>query len=190
MRDFSLKPNLLVLLFLTLAWQTVNAQNSWTASVHVGAADVNRLVKDSGPWWSDVDDEAAALGVSLAYDLYPMLGFRVMYEQANGLDAVSECPPGIVCAAVIIREEVDFRGWHAAVVPRYEFARDWFVFGTVGAKRWKLEREDILPDDSGTEFTYGAGITWQAIPRVEGGLEYQNSEMDYDAIRLNLGYRF
>lgn len=190
MRFSIMKNCLLVLPVAVSGWQAANAQEPWTASVHVGSVDVSRLVRDSGPWWSEVDDDTAALGVSLAYDVAPMLGLRVMYERADDLAAANQCPPDAICPAVAIREEVDFTAWHAAVVPRYTLAPDWSIFGTLGAKRWEIERDDILPDDSGTEFSYGAGITWRAMPRVEVGLEYQGSAVDYDAVRLNLGWRF
>lgn len=182
---------LLVLTFTTLGLSSASAQDkAWSAALHAGVADVNRLVTDGGPWWNDVDDDAANLGVSLAYDLSPMLGFRVMYEEASNLRGVNTCPSDTICPAVVIREEVDFSAWHAALLPRYGFAPGWTVFGTLGAQRWELDRDDILPDDSDTAFTYGAGVTWEVLPRVDVGLEYQASQVDYEAVRLNLGYRF
>lgn len=176
---------------VALALSCASAQDKpWSAVLHLGSADVNRLVTDSGPWWNDVDDDATALGVSLGYDVSPMLGLRVMYEEANNLRGDNTCPPDAICPAVVIREDVDFSAWHAAVLPRYEFAPDWTVFGILGAQRWELDRDDRLPDDSGTAFTYGAGVAWQALPLVDVGLEYQASDVDYDAVRLNLEYRF
>lgn len=182
---------LFILPFIALCLSSASAQDKpWSAALHLGTADVNRLVTDSGPWWNDVDDDATALGVSLAYDLSPMLGLRVMYEEANSLRGDNTCPPGAFCPAVVIREEVDFSAWHAALLPRYEFAPGWTVFGILGAQRWELDRDERLPGDSGTDFTYGAGVTWQFLPRVEVGLEYQASQVDYEAVRLSLGYRF
>ncbi|SRR6056297_561238 len=176
---------------IALVLSSASAQDKpWSAALHVGTADVNRLVTDSGPWWNDVDDDATALGVSLGYEVSPMLALRVMYEEANNLRGDNTCPPDAICPAVVIREDVDFSAWHAAVLPRYEVAPGWTVFGILGAKRWELERDDILPDDSDTVFTYGAGVSWQAVPLVDVGLEYQASEVDYDAVRLNLEYRF
>ncbi|TCO75888.1 porin family protein [Chromatocurvus halotolerans] len=191
MRSSVITMTLLVLPFVAPGLPSASAQDKpWSAALHVGVAEVSRRVTDSGPWWNDVDDDATALGVSLGYDVLPMLGVRVMYEEADNLRGVNTCPADAICPAVVIREEVGLRSWHAALLPRYEFAPDWTVFGTLGAQRWKLDRDDVLPDDSGTAFTYGAGVTWQFLPRLDVGLEYQSSQVDYDAVRLSLGYRF
>lgn len=52
---------LFILPFVALGWSSASAQDRpWSAALHLGAADVNRLVTDSGPWWNDVDDDATA----------------------------------------------------------------------------------------------------------------------------------
>jgi opacity protein-like surface antigen len=172
--------------------QPAVAQGPWTAAVHFGGAEVDRLITstDEGAWWSRVDDRRAALGASVAYDFLPMLGVRLMYERGPDYAAENVCPPGATCAAVAIGEEMDFTAWHLAAVPRIALAPDWSLFGTLGAMRWKLRQDTILPGDSGTEFTYGAGLAWRITPSVELGLEYQRSGIDYDTLRFNLGMRF
>jgi opacity protein-like surface antigen len=166
------------------------AQGPWSAAVHVGVAEVDRLVTDDGPWWNRVDDRRAVLGASLAYDFLPMLGVRLMYERGHEYEAENACPPGAACPTVAIREEMDFTAWHLVAVPRVALAHDWSLFGMLGAMRWKLRQDSILPGDSGTEFTYGAGLAWRVTATVELGLEYQRSGVDYDALRFNLGMRF
>lgn len=115
---------------------------------------------------------------------------RVMYEQASVPGAVNKCPPGMFCTAVIIREKVEFSAWHAAIVPRYESAKDRSVFGTLGAQRWEPKRDVIVPDDSGTGFAHGAGNSWRVMPSADFAFEYQTSDVEYDAIHDNRGYRF
>jgi len=115
---------------------------------------------------------------------------RAMYERADDLDARNVCPPGATCPAVAIRGRGDFSAWQLAAMPRYRLSRDWALFGTLGAMYWELDRDKVLPGDSGTEFVYGAGVSWRASRRVELGLEYQHAGVDFDALRLNAGMRF
>ena len=70
------------------------AEQPWSVSARVGSASVDRLVRDSGPWWSDVDDRRVALAIGVGYDLLPSLGLRALYERANGFDALNVCPDG------------------------------------------------------------------------------------------------
>jgi len=166
------------------------APSPWQAAVHVGTIEIDRLVRDSGPWWARVDDRKTTPGLSFTYDVTPILGVRAIYERADDLDARNVCPAGATCPAVAIRGRSDFSAWQLAAVPRYRLSRDWALFGTLGAMYWKLDRDEVLPGDSGTEFVYGAGVSWRATGDVEFGLEYQHAGVDYGALRLNVGMRF
>lgn len=180
---------LVLLLGTALCWQPALADGKWSAALHLGNAAVDRLVQDGGAWWSQVDDNSAALGVSLAYEYSPLLGVRLLYEQAADLAAGNRCPPGETCPAIAIDEEVDLSTWQIAAMPRLPLGPDWSLFGTLGAMRWKLHQDNILPGDSGTEFVYGLGLAWQA-ERIRIGVEYQRAGIDLDAFRLSLGVRF
>lgn len=180
---------LLLLLGAALCWQPALADGKWSAALHLGNHTVDRLVEDSGSWWSQVDDSSAAYGLSLAYEHSPVLGLRLMYERAGDLAAENRCPPGQACPAVAIDEEVDFTAWQIAVVPRLALGLNWSLFGTLGAMRWELRRDDILPGDSGTELVYGLGLAWRG-QRLEMGVEYQRADIDLDAFRLSAGIRF
>lgn len=163
---------------------------SWVVTGHVGAIEVDRLVRGSGDWWAEVDKRKTSLGLGLSYDYSPILGVRVLYERANGLRSSNVCPPGATCPAIAIGEDTDFEAWQIAAVPRMPLGRDWSLFGTLGAMRWKLKEENLLPGDSGTEFVYGVGVNWRGVGDFELGLEYQRASTDYDAVRLNVGLRF
>jgi hypothetical protein len=175
---------------LPCAPAAAQAPSPWQATVHVGLAEVDRLVRDDGAWWTRVDDRKTAPGLSFSYDVTPLLRVRAMYERATDLAAGNVCPPGATCPAVVIRGRSDFSAWQLAAMPCYRLSRDWALFGTLGAMYWKLDRDDVLPGDSGTELVYGAGIRWRATGDVELGLEYQHAGVDYDALRLNVGIRF
>lgn len=168
----------------------VATDKPWTLAVHGGTAELDRLVKGNGAWWAQVDDDEAALGLSLDYALTPMLGLRVMYEQADDLVAANVCPTGSVCPLVAISEETDYSAWHLALVPRYALSPNWTAFGVIGAMDWELDSAGVLPGDSGTEFTYGVGLDWRATDVLNVTLEYQSSGVDYDALRFGLGVRF
>jgi hypothetical protein len=172
-----------------LGWQPALAEGKWSAGLHLGNVAVDRLVEDSGSWWSQVDDGSAAYGLSLAYEHSSLLGLRLMYERAGDLVAENRCPPGQACPAVAFDEEQDFTAWQIAAVPRLALGPDWSLFGTLGAMRWKLDRDDVLPGDSGTEFVYGLGLAWRG-QRLEMGAEYQRAGIDLDAFRVSLGLRF
>lgn len=165
------------------------ADGKWTAGLHVGSTTVDRLVEDSGAWWSRVDDSGTALGLSIAYDYSPLLGIRLMYERAASIGAQNVCPPDATCPAVAISEEVDLSSWQVAVVPRLALGPDWSLFGTLGGMRWKLHEDNVLPGDSGTDFVYGLGLAWRT-GRVQLGLEYQRTGIDSDTFRVNAGLRF
>lgn len=180
---------LALLLGAALCWQPAQADGRWTASLHLGNAAIDRLVEDDGQWWSQVDDNGAAVGVSVTYEHSPIFGLRLMYELSAELEAGNRCPPGEVCPAVAIDEEVDFSAWQLAAVPRLPLGPDWSLFGTLGAMRWKLHQDDVLPGDSGTAFVYGLGLAWRA-ERIELGVEYQRADIDLDTFRLSLGLRF
>lgn len=165
------------------------ADGPWSVAAHVGNAAVDRLVEDSGDWWSRVDDSGAALGLSVAYDYSPVMGVRLMYERAAELAAGNRCPPGDVCPAIAIDEEVDFTAWQIAAVPRLPLGPDWSLFGTLGAMRWELHRDNLLPGDSGTELVYGLGLAWRG-QRIELGAEYQRAGIDLDSFRVSAGVRF
>lgn len=178
-----------LLLGAPLCWQPALADGKWSAALHFGNAAVERLLEDGGAWWSQVDDNSAALGISLGYQYSPMLGVRVMYERAADLAAGNRCPPGQACPAIAIDEEVDFSAWQVAAVPRLPIGQDWSLFGTLGAMHWKLHQDDILPGDSGMELIYGLGLGWQG-ERIELGVEYQRAGVDLNAFRMNAGVRF
>lgn len=173
-----------------MAWQPARADGPFRASLHLGATEVDRVIRSSGPWWSSVDERNTALGVSLGYDYSSNLGFRVMYERGNDYATVNVCPPNASCPTVAIQEEMDFSAWHFVALPRFALNRDWSVYGLAGAMSWNLDRDRILPKDSGTEFTYGAGVSWRMSSRLELGFEYQASGIDYDVYRFNVGTRF
>ena len=179
-----------LLLCGAIASQPARADGPFRASLHLGAAEVDRVIRSSGPWWSSVDERNTALGISLGYDYSPNLGFRVMYERGNDYATVNVCPPNASCPTIAIQEEMDFSAWHFVALPRFSLNREWSLYGIAGAMSWNLDRDRILPKDSGTEFTYGAGISWLMSPRLELGFEYQASGIDYDVYRFNVGTRF
>lgn len=169
----------------TVSW----ADQPWRASVHLGTVSVDRLARDSGQWWSDIDGREAGLAISIGYDLLPTLGVRALYERANGLGASNVCPDNGVCPAIAISEELDLDHWQLAIEPRYPLGNGWSVFATLGIMDWKLRRDDILPGDSGTHAVFGAGASWRVTGRMELQLEYQRSGIDYDVFRLGAGLR-
>jgi len=189
-RTLSNTLSLALLAAICCAPAAAQAPSPWQATVHVGMLEVDRLVRDDGAWWTRVDDRKTAPGLSFSYDATPLLRVRAMYERADDLDARNVCPPGATCPAVAIRGRGDFSAWQLAAMPRYRLSRDWALFGTLGAMYWELDRDKVLPGDSGTEFVYGAGVSWRASRRVELGLEYQHAGVDFDALRLNAGMRF
>jgi hypothetical protein len=180
---------LALLMGTALCWQPALADGKWSAALHLSNVAVDRLIEDDGTWWNQVDDNTAALGVSLAYEYSPIFGLRVMYEHGAELAAENRCPPDDACPAIAIDEEVDFTAWQIAAVPRLPLGPDWSLFGTLGAMHWELHQDNILPGDSGTEFVYGLGLAWRA-ERFEFGVEYQRAGIDLDNFRLSLGLRF
>lgn len=166
------------------------AETPWTLSGHVGNIKADRLIQDTGLWWSEVDDRATALGLSLSYDFMPTLGMRVLYERADDIEALNRCPAGATCPAIAFSEEQDFSAWQLALVPRYPVTREFSVFATLGVLDWKLRRDGVLPGDSGTSFLYGVGGTWRASELLELSVEYQRADVDYEAFRVGFGIRF
>jgi opacity protein-like surface antigen len=170
---------------------TARAEGHWIVSGHAGSMDVDRLISRSGAtWWSRVDDDELGLGASVTYEPWAWLGLRVLYEQAEGLRAENRCPSGRVCPAVAFDESVDLRAWQFSALPQMRIAPDLSLFGSIGAQYWKLKRDEILRGDSGVDFIYGVGATWHVNPRVDFGLEYQRSNIEYQSFRVNLGVRF
>jgi len=169
---------------------SAQSERPWSVSVHAGSANVDRLVRESGPWWSDVDDRRAALAIGVGYDPLPVLGLRALYERANGFDALNVCPDGQACPAVSISEDMDFSHWQVVLEPRYPMTNEWSLFASLGVMDWRLSRDDVLPGDSGTDFVYGAGVTWRTTGQIELRVEYQRSGVDYDAFRLGGALRF
>jgi len=190
MRTLATLTTLALLLYGAMAAQPANAQGPFRASLHLGAAEVDRVIRSGGPWWSSVDERNTALGISLGYDYSPNLGFRLMYERGNDYATANLCPPNATCPTVAIQEEMDFSAWHFVALPRFALNREWSVYGIAGAMSWNLDRDRILPKDSGTEFTFGAGVSWLRSSRLELGFEYQASGIDYDVYRFNVGTRF
>ncbi len=166
------------------------AETPWTVSLHTGMIDIDRQIQSDGIWWSEVSDDNTMLGISVTYDFSPMLSLRLMYEQADDFSTVNACPPNAVCPAVLITEQQDFDAWQLALMPRYDFSPDWSGFVSLGIQNWELKRDQVLPGDSGTTFIYGLGVGWKALERFELSLEYQRSNVDYEAYRLGLGFRF
>lgn len=189
MRSVWLKSGL-VALMLFVPWQSGLAAGDWIISLHGGQTEIDRTVRSDGDWWNRIDDDRSSLGASLGYDFIPELGVRLMYERATGFAGVNQCPPGMVCPAVVLFDEADADLWSLAVVPRWYVTPTWSVFGTAGVTRWKLSTNNVLPGGSGTEVTYGIGTSWLASPNVEIGVEFQRSEMVHETVRLNLGWRF
>jgi len=182
---------------VAVAWGTVllyqplvAAQDRWVLSAHAGSTDIDRLITDRGPWWSSVDDDQVGLGVSVTYEWDSWLGLRLLYEEADGFEAQNRCPPNRPCPALAFDEKVDLTAWQLAAVPRWRVGPEWSVFGTAGALAWKVKRDRLLPGDSGTHFVYGGGLTWHISDRIDFGLEYQRSTVDYQSLRVNLGARF
>lgn len=181
---------LLVALMLIAPWQSSFAAGDWIVSLHGGQTKVDRLIRSEGQWWNQVDDDSFSFGASLAYDFIPEMGVRLMYERATGLLGANRCPPGQTCPAVAVDEDTDADLWSLAAVPRWYVTSNWSLFGTVGIAKWRLRTDDILPGDSGTDFSYGVGTSWLVTPEFELGLEYQRSEIDHQTLRVNLGWRF
>jgi len=166
------------------------ADKPWTVAVHGGTLEVDRLVKRGGPWWAQVDDDESSFGVSVEYELLPILGLRVMYEWADDLASTNVCPPGAVCPAVAINGKSDFTAWHVMLVPRYALSPNWSAFSLLGMSDYELDRSGELPGERGTEFSYGVGLDWQATEVMNLTLEYQASTIQFDVIRFGLGVRF
>jgi hypothetical protein len=165
------------------------AQGPWSLAAHVGSLEIDRVVRDSGPWWADIDDRSTAMGLSVGYEMNPTLGVRLLYERASDLRSSNVCPPGATCPSIAIREEVDFTAWQLALVPRLPLTRNWSLFGTLGIMDWKLRRDNLLPTDSDTTLSYSVGFGWRT-GLVELGLEYQRADVDYDGLRFSAGVRF
>lgn len=163
---------------------------AWVLSGHVGSVEVDRLVRDDGAWWAAVDDRRTAVGLALSHEPLAMFGMRLLYELAQGVRSTNRCPDNGACPAILIREEVELEAWQFALVPRFQLGRNFSLFGTLGAMYWKLNNDELLPGDSGTEFVYGAGLTWLGAGDIEIGLEFQAADVDYRVLRLNLGLRF
>lgn len=178
------------LLVCSLGSSVALAETPWTLSGHIGNAKIDRLVQETGPWWSEVDDRATALSLSLAYDFMPTLGMRVLYERAEDMEALNRCPAGATCPAIAFSEDQEFSAWQLALVPRFPVTRELSVFGTLGVLDWKLRQDGVLPGDSATSFLYGAGATWRASELLELSVEYQRANADYEAIRVGFGIRF
>ena len=172
-----------------LAGAPAAAQGPWSLTAHVGTVEIDRLARDPGAWWADIDDRGTAMGLSVGYDMNPTLGIRLLYERANDLRSVNVCPPGATCPAIAIREEVDFTAWQLALVPRLPLTQAWSLSGTLGIMDWKLRRDDILPTDSDTSLVYGVGFAWRS-GAIELGLESQRADVDYDGLRFSAGVRF
>lgn len=166
------------------------AEMPWTLSGHIGNVKADRLVQDTGLWWSEVDDRATALGLGLSYDFMPTLGLRVLYERADDIGALNRCPAGATCPAIAFSEEQDFSAWQLALVPRFPLTRELSVFATAGVLDWKLRRDGVLPGDSGTSFLYGAGATWRATELLELSVECQRANVNYEGVRVGFGIRF
>ncbi|MFU8896757.1 MAG: hypothetical protein ACNA8J_10250 [Gammaproteobacteria bacterium] len=163
---------------------------AWVLSGHVGSVEVDRLVRDKGAWWAEVDDRRPAFGLALSHEPLSMFGMRLLYERAQGVRSTNRCPDNGTCPAILIREEVDLEAWQFVLVPRLQLGRNISLFGTLGALYWELNSDDLLPGDSGTDFVYGAGLTWLGARDIEIGLEFQAADVDYRVLRLNLGLRF
>ena len=169
----------------------------WTASVHLGNTDLSTLTKRDGsldgPGFNFdgvVRGDQSHWAISLAYEFLPWLGARAMFERATGFDMVNRCPAGRVCATIYLPDRADLESWTLAAQPRFHFNDQLSIHGILGLSFWDISTDGVLPGDSGTDFTVGAGITWRPAPRVELGLEYQYADFDYDAYRFNLGFRF
>lgn len=162
----------------------------WTVAVHGGTLEVDRLVRRSEPWWTQVDDDESSFGLSVEYEMLPILGLRVMYEWADDLASSNVCPPDVICPAVEINGKSDFTAWHVMLVPRYALSPNWTAFSLLGMSDYELDRSGELPGERGTEFSYGIGLDWQATEVMNLMLEYQTSTIEFDVIRFGLGVRF
>lgn len=162
----------------------------WSVAAHAGTIDLDVLTKDDNGFWGQIEQDRSHLGVSLAFDAAHWLGFRAMLERATGFGMGNRCPPDVVCPQVAVTDEADLISWTLAALPRYHLKDEFSVYGIVGAQFWDVNADGALPSDSGTEFAVGAGVGWRPMPRVELGLEYQHTDLDFDALRFNIGYRF
>lgn len=172
----------------------------WTASVHLGTTDLDTLTSaggsSNGPginYDGALSGDSSHWAISLAYEFLPWLGARAMFERATGFDMIGRCPAGMVCATIFrpdLIDQADLESWTLAAQPRFHFNDQLSIHGILGLSFWDISTDGVLPGDSGTDFTVGAGITWRPAPRVELGLEYQYADFDYDAYRFNLGFRF
>lgn len=177
------------LLLLALCASAPAGAAGWTATVHVAQVEVDRVVRDDGLWWAGIDDRTSALGLSLTYRVMPTVGLRLMHERASDLRAINICPPGAACPAVAFREDTDLNTSHALGVAHFPISPAWSMHGMAGVTHWRLSPGPQLPRDSGTDFSYGLGLTWH-LALFEFGVEYQRAGVDYDALRLNVGFRF
>lgn len=165
------------------------AQGSFSLAAHVGSTDIERVQRSGGPWWTDVDDSATSLGLSLGYEFSRILGLRLGYERARDLRATNLCPPGAACPAIAIKEQQDFTTWQLALVPRLPLAGQWSLFGLLGVMDMKLSRDDLLPAGSETSLVYGVGLG-RRLGMAEFGVEYQATDDVYRGLRFNAGVRF
>lgn len=186
------------LLYLLLGLSnTAFAERPWSIAGHLGAVDLSTTSSETlgvggfmGGFLGKVDDSSTSYGLSLAYRFHQHLGLRLMVERSTGFEMVNRCPPGAVCPAVLIRDRGDLDTWTLALTPRVSLTGQFSLYGLVGVTHWDISTGGSLPGDSSTDFTIGGGIGWQLAEFLEFGLEYQWADFDYNAWRMNAGFRF
>ena len=100
MRTLATLTTLSLLLCGAMAAQPANAQGPFRASLHLGATEVDRVIRSSGSWWSSVD------------------------ERGNDYATVNACPPNASCTTVAIQEDKDFSAWHFVALQRFALNRE------------------------------------------------------------------
>jgi opacity protein-like surface antigen len=164
----------------------------WFGTVQYGQADYQVMLKGDEPWWGDVDDDGDAFALGFGYHLVPQLGIRVMYERGTGIGATNRCPEDrlILCPAIVFRESTRTDNWSVVAMPRLRFSNAWELYGTAGAMRWRIRPDDTIANSRGTDFLYGAGLSYRFANGFGIGAEYQASNTEYQTLRLTASFEF
>lgn len=179
-----------VAIMLLLLGLTTGAQAHWTASVHLGEIQLEQVIEAPEAWWSDINDDAAGLGMGVQYEFLPGWSVRGLYQRSADFTVHNRCPDGQVCTAILITDRGRLETLSLTVAPEWALNKVWSLSANAGWMHWELDTRGALPGGSGSEFVFGLGVKRQLSGPLDISLEYERSELRHEVIRLGLHLTF
>lgn len=172
-----------------VAGAVADDSDRWFVIARAGQSEFDVPLRDGPGFFGRVDDQESAWGLGGGYRFEDWLAVRFDHLRVDGFRGGVDCPQGVVCPEIAIREPVDAASWSVAVEPAIRVIGNLRLYGLVGAQYLELDG-GLLRDYDDVDWQLGAGAEYDLSRHLGLGLEFNASPADTRSLLATVRFSF